>query len=163
MFGIGLGGFVDGILLHQILQWHHMASATTGHRPTDVDGLEFNTLADGYFHAVTWFVVLGASIVTVALWRQGRIAPGWTFHTGWLLAGWGLFNRAEGVVDHHLLRVHHVRDDLGGPLSWDLAFLAISLVLLLAGLWLQGRDGLSAVRRGEPGQRPGPPGAKRRR
>jgi len=24
--GLGLGGFVDGILLHQILQWHHMLS-----------------------------------------------------------------------------------------------------------------------------------------
>ncbi|QXE24247.1 hypothetical protein B6N60_02951 [Richelia sinica FACHB-800] len=24
--GLGLGGFVDGILLHQILQWHHMIS-----------------------------------------------------------------------------------------------------------------------------------------
>ncbi len=24
LLGIGLGGFVDGIVLHQILQWHHM-------------------------------------------------------------------------------------------------------------------------------------------
>jgi uncharacterized membrane protein len=23
-FGLGLGGFFDGIVLHQILQWHHM-------------------------------------------------------------------------------------------------------------------------------------------
>jgi uncharacterized membrane protein len=26
LFGIGLGGFLDGIVLHQILQWHHMLS-----------------------------------------------------------------------------------------------------------------------------------------
>src|SRR5688500_5971320 len=25
-YGVGVGGFVDGILLHQILQWHHMVS-----------------------------------------------------------------------------------------------------------------------------------------
>jgi Predicted membrane protein (DUF2243) len=24
LLGVGLGGFVDGIVLHQILQWHHM-------------------------------------------------------------------------------------------------------------------------------------------
>jgi len=26
--GAGLGGFVDGIVLHQILQWHHMLTST---------------------------------------------------------------------------------------------------------------------------------------
>ena len=31
LYGLGLGGFVDGIVLHQILQWHHMVS--------DVDGI----------------------------------------------------------------------------------------------------------------------------
>jgi uncharacterized membrane protein len=24
--GIGFGGFIEGIVLHQILQWHHMLS-----------------------------------------------------------------------------------------------------------------------------------------
>ena len=86
MFGIGLGGFVDGIVLHQILQWHHMV---TGERTaTTVAGLEVNTMADGFFHVATWLVVLGASIVTVASWRQGRLAPSWTFHVGGLLIGW---------------------------------------------------------------------------
>ena len=23
LLGVGLGGFVDGMMLHQILQWHH--------------------------------------------------------------------------------------------------------------------------------------------
>lgn len=86
MFGIGLGGFVDGIVLHQILQWHHMVSAERS--PATVAGLEVNTLADGFFHAATWLIVVGASIVTIALWRQGRLAPSWTFHVGGLLAGW---------------------------------------------------------------------------
>jgi uncharacterized membrane protein len=139
MFGIGLGGFVDGIVLHQILQWHHMVSATESHPPSTVRGLEFNTMADGYFHALTWCVVVGASIVTVALWRQGRLAPSWSFHLGGVVAGWGLFNLVEGLVDHQLLGVHHVRDDLGGPLSWDLGFLAISVLLVALGGWLQHR------------------------
>lgn len=140
MFGIGLGGFVDGILLHQILQWHHLVSDVDGYPTTTVAGLEVNTMADGFFHVGTFFVVLGASIVTIALWRQRRLAPSWTFHLGGLLAGWGLFNLVEGLVDHQLLGLHHVRDDLGGPVSWDLAFICFAL-LLIAGGWILMRRG----------------------
>src|SRR3954452_24618068 len=85
LLGLGLGGFVDGIVLHQVLQWHHMLSDVDGHPVTTVAGLEVNTMADGFFHIGTWFVVLGASIVTVALWRQGRLAPSWTYHLGGVL------------------------------------------------------------------------------
>ncbi|MEI5675622.1 MULTISPECIES: DUF2243 domain-containing protein [unclassified Nocardioides] len=132
MYGVGLGGFVDGIVLHQLLQWHHLLS-DTGRDPRTLAGLEVNTMADGFFHVVTWFVVVGASVVTVAQWRQGRLAPSWRFHLGGVLLGWGLFNLAEGLVDHHLLGVHHVRDDLGGPLAWDLAFLAVGASLVVLG------------------------------
>ena len=142
LFGIGLGGFVDGILLHQILQWHHMVSDVAGKPTTTVAGLEVNTMADGFFHVGTFFVVLGASIVTIALWRQGRLAPSWSFHLGGLLTGWGLFNLVEGLVDHQLLGVHHVRDDLGGPLSWDLGFLALAVLLIALG-WALMRRGRS--------------------
>ena len=47
VMGVGLGGFVDGILLHQVLQWHHMLTDTGDHPMTTVAGLESNTLADG--------------------------------------------------------------------------------------------------------------------
>jgi uncharacterized membrane protein len=136
MYGVGLGGFVDGIVLHQVLQWHHMLTGTGDHPMTTVAGLEVNTLADGFFHIASWLFVVGASIVTLAQWRQGRLAPSWRFHAGGVLIGWGLFNLVEGVVDHQILGIHHVRDDLGGPLGWDLAFLALGAVQLAAGLWL---------------------------
>jgi uncharacterized membrane protein len=139
LFGIGLGGFVDGILLHQVLQWHHMVSADGDHPVTTVAGLEANTLADGFFHVVTWLVVLAASVVTVHLWRRGDLAPRWSGHLGALLAGWGLFNLVEGLVVHQLLGLHHVRDDLGGPLAWDLGFLGLGLVLVAVGTWLAQR------------------------
>ncbi len=32
ILGVGLGGFVDGIVLHQVLQWHHMLSSTGSDR-----------------------------------------------------------------------------------------------------------------------------------
>jgi uncharacterized membrane protein len=53
-----------------------------------------------------------------------------------MLAGWGAFNVVEGVIDHLLLGIHHVRDDLGGPIGWDLAFVAFGTVLVIAGLSL---------------------------
>ncbi|WP_193604497.1 DUF2243 domain-containing protein [Nocardioides dongkuii] len=139
MYGLGLGGFIDGIVLHQVLQWHHMISDVES--PRTLAGLEVNTMADGFFHLATWFLVVGASIVTIAQWRQGRLAPSWSFHLGLVIAGWGIFNLVEGLVDHQLLGVHHVRDDLGGPLSWDLAFLASGVVLIVVG-WLVHRRGL---------------------
>jgi len=136
LLGVGLGGFIDGIALHQVLQWHHMLTSTGDHPMTSVAGLEANTLADGLFHVATWACVAVGSALLLVAWRDGRLAPPWRVHVGLLLAGWGLFNLLEGVIDHHLLGIHHVRDDLNGPLGWDLAFLAIGAGMTLAGWWL---------------------------
>jgi uncharacterized membrane protein len=136
LLGIGLGGFVDGILLHQVLQWHHLLTSTGDHPMTTVAGLEANTLADGLFHVATWICVAAGSALLVRLWRQGRLAPPWRRHAGLMLAGWGGFNVVEGLIDHQLLGIHHVRDDLGAPIGWDLAFLAFGAGLVIAGWWL---------------------------
>src|SRR3954470_24915953 len=85
LLGIGLGGFVDGILLHQILQWHHMLTDTVGHPATTVAGLEANTPADGFFHLATWLFVAAASWLTFRAWQEGRLAPPWRVHVGMLL------------------------------------------------------------------------------
>jgi uncharacterized membrane protein len=133
LLGLGLGGFIDGIVMHQILQWHHLLTGTGGQPATTVDGLEGNTLADGFFHLVTWVIVLAATIVTVKAWQDGRLAPPWRLHAGMLLVGWGAFNLVEGLVDHQLLEIHHVRDDLGAPVGWDLGFLAFGALLVIGG------------------------------
>ncbi|MCT2279367.1 DUF2243 domain-containing protein [Micromonospora chalcea] len=146
ILGVGLGGFVDGIVLHQVLQWHHMLSSTGSDRigvreyPVDtVPGLQMNTLWDGLFHVVTWVAVLTGlallySRVTHSRGRLWRSPMLW----GWALIGWGLFNLVEGVVDHQLLGIHHVR---GGPnqLWWDLGFLALGVVLIAVGWTIQRR------------------------
>jgi uncharacterized membrane protein len=52
----------------------------------------------------------------------------------------GLFNLVEGLINHQFLGIHHVRDDLGEPLSWDLGFLAFGVALAIAG-WALHRAG----------------------
>jgi uncharacterized membrane protein len=134
LIGVGLGGFLDGIVLHQILQWHHMRTGGNGGEPmSTVAGLEANTLADGLFHLATWVFVAVATYLTWQAWKRGDLAPPWRAHFGLVLAGWGAFNVVEGLVDHQILGIHHVRDDLGAPLGWDLGFLAFGALLVVAG------------------------------
>jgi uncharacterized membrane protein len=144
LYGVGMGGFVDGIVLHQILQWHHMVSHVEEYPVATVAGLEVNTLADGFFHVVTWVLVMAASVAALTAWRKGRLAPSWSFHFGLVLTGWGIFNLVEGLIDHQILGVHHVRDDLGAPLSWDIAFLAFGTLLIVVG-WMLYRKGRSRM------------------
>jgi len=132
VLGIGFGGFVDGIVLHQILQWHHMISDTE-EDPSTLGGLEANTLADGLFHTACWLFLMAGTVMAVRAWQRGELAPPWRTHIGALLAGWGIFNLFDGVVDHHLLGIHHVRDDLGGPLSWDIGYLVFAVALIVGG------------------------------
>ncbi|MDQ4138786.1 MAG: DUF2243 domain-containing protein [Actinomycetota bacterium] len=142
LYGLGLGGFLDGIVMHQILQWHHILSHVE--EPTDLGALQLNTIADGFFHVATWAFVLAASIVTLMSWRQGRLAPSWSFHFGLVIAGWGIFNVVEGLLNHQLLQLHHVRDDLGGPLAWDIGFLIFGALLAVGG-WLLHRSGVRRI------------------
>jgi uncharacterized membrane protein len=138
LIGAGLlAGFVDGILLHEILQWHHMVTSV---RPaTNLSNLEANTLADGLFHLGTWtLTVIGG----VLLWRAGgRDDVPWSpkIFGGSLLFGAGLFNFIEGIVDHQILGIHHVKP---GPnqLAWDIGFLIFGAGLALVG-WILLRSG----------------------
>jgi uncharacterized membrane protein len=111
LFGLGLGGFFDGIVLHQVLQWHHMLTSA-GYPADSVSKLEINTLADGLFHAsICLFVLLGL----VVLWRTARrTSVRWSgkLLAGTLLMGFNTFNQVEGVVDHQILGVHHVSETL---------------------------------------------------
>lgn len=149
VLGVGLGGFVDGILLHQLLQWHHLLTSTDTdnigvqyYDPKTVSGLEMNTVWDGIFHTVCWLaVLLGLAILYSRVTSNRRRV--WTSRVlwGWILVGWGLFNLVEGVLDHHILGIHHVHD---GPyrLWWDIGFLVLGAVLVVAGYALQ-RSGRS--------------------
>ena len=98
LLGIGLGGFVDGIALHQILQWHNMLSNWLP--PTTMDAMQRNMVWDGLFHALVWLVtLLGVFLLWSAAYHQETM-PSLGAFIGQLLFGWGLFNLVEGIVDH---------------------------------------------------------------
>jgi len=130
-FGIGLGGFFDGITLHSILQWHHMISNVVP--PTNMENMRLNMLADGLFDAFCWLVVMAALIL---LYREAkRSLPPPRIYLGWIIFGAGVFNFVEGIVDHEILQVHHVRQ-VPFWLAWDLGFLAIGGVMFIVIGWV---------------------------
>jgi len=132
LLGTGLGGFVDGIVLHQILQWHNMLSST--HPPVDLLAMKYNMVWDGLFHALTWICTLVGIVRLFACGRRSDVV--WSGRTllGGALAGWGLFNFVEGLIDHQVLGIHHVHPG-EGELVWDLAFLASGVVFVALGAW----------------------------
>ena len=133
ILGLGIGGFFDGIMLHQVLQWHHML--TNVEPLTSMASFELNTLWDGLFHVFAYVCTL---IGIALVWSATRL-PSFRWSTkllaGGLLVGWGAFNVVEGIVDHHILQIHHVR---AGPnqLWWDLGFLTWGAIMLVGGLLL---------------------------
>lgn len=157
LFGIGLGGFFDGIVLHQILQWHHMLSDEGSYPVNTVAGLETNTLWDGLFHMVTYVAVaLGLWL----MWKAGQLPHSpWSTRLliGLLLMGWGTFNLIEGTINHQILGIHHVNETVSRDnwKWWDIAFLVWGAIMLVGGWWLA-REGeweqdaaLEALRRNE--------------
>ena len=130
--GFGLGAFVDGIVLHQLLQWHHLLVELEP--ADDRAGLAYNVFWDGVFHAAAWLVVLGG-VLWLARARDDVRAAGRRGVVGLLLVGWGLFNVVDQVVFHLLLEAHHIRDGENAAL-YDWGYTALGVLLALVGAQL---------------------------
>lgn len=138
VIGFGLGGFVDGIVLHQIMQWHNMGSSVV--RPDTMAGMKQNMVWDGWFHAATWIITFAGIWMLWSHARRGRVLPSGRAFLGQMILGWGLFNLIEGVTDHHLLGIHHVRDLPVHVPSYDWLFLGIAGVLFMVAGWAMSRE-----------------------
>lgn len=136
LLGFALGGFFDGILLHQILQWHHLLSAIQDGR---FGRIRAQILADGLFHALMYAIALCG---LWSLWRSrqdaARLSGTALLADG--LIGFGTWHILDAVLSHWILGIHHIRMDAGNPLPWDLLWFAVFGVgVLLAGLVLRRR------------------------
>ena len=59
-----------------------------------------------------------------------------------MLIGFGAFNVVEGVIDHHLLGLHHVNETVPRDqwVYWDVGFLIWGAAMIVGG-WLLYRSG----------------------
>jgi uncharacterized membrane protein len=141
LIGIGMGGFVDGIVLHQIAQWHHMLSNVIP--PHTTENMQVNMTWDGLFHALTWIITLvGVLQLRSAAYARAAI-PSLQAFTGQLILGWGVFNLIEGIIDHQILGIHNVRE-VPNYTVYNLTFLAVGGVLFILLGWLLMRAGSRA-------------------
>lgn len=69
VLGIGAGGFIDGIVFHQILQWHEMLSDKIP--PVTLETKSVNMFWDGIFHMFTLIVfIIGITLLWKLLYRK---------------------------------------------------------------------------------------------
>jgi uncharacterized membrane protein len=144
-----MGGFFDGILLHQVLQWHHLLAGLEGSRFQDI---RVQILADGLFHVVMYVI---AAVGLWLLWRARAEFPQ-PKADRWLTAnamiGFGAWHVVDGIVSHWVLQIHRVKMDSEIPLFWDVAwFTVFGVLFVMAGL-LTRRDG--SRRGGNDGKAP---------
>lgn len=117
MMGLAVGGFFDGILLHQILRWHHLLSLVPG-----AGDLQAQVLWDGLFHLLMYLL---AALALWGLWRSRAEAADGRRSLGLLLVGFGVWHVLDAVLSHWLLGIHRIRLDSPYPLAWDLGWLAV--------------------------------------
>ena len=139
--GFGFSGLVDVLVLHHVLQWHHLLS---GIYPMDtLAGLRTNLLADGLFSLA---MLLVASVGAGLLWKVERrttvplaVRP----VVGAGLVGLGLFDLFDVVVDHVLLGLHQPLSQGG---QYNPHWAAVSLLFIVAGYLLYQRSDASEAR-----------------
>jgi uncharacterized membrane protein len=142
VLGFALGGFFDGILLHQILQWHHLLSLVPG-----AGSLRMQVVWDGYFHALMYAI---AALALWGLWRTREVAQGRSGAglIGAALIGFGMWHAVDAVASHWILGIHRTRIDSTQPLAWDLLWLALFGIAPAVVGWLMLRR--SDGRKGRP-------------
>ena len=151
VLGIGLSGFFDGILLHQILQWHHLLSLVPGEPFRDI-GTQI--LADGLFHVLMYLVTAAGLWL---LWRRRAVLAlptgGARAVVGGVLLGFGLWNLIDVGFFHWVLGIHRVRVNVPDPMLYDLGWIAvlgiapfaIGVLLLRGGSSTSGKHGAAAA------------------
>ncbi|WP_409300049.1 DUF2243 domain-containing protein [Peribacillus sp. SCS-155] len=121
LFGLGLVGFIDEAVFHQLLHWHHFYDKST----TDI-GL----VSDGIFHAFSWFSTIGSAFLIADLHR--RLAFWKKRWAGGVLLGGGLFQLYDGIIQHKLMRLHQIRYQVD-ILPYDITWNIIALIMIIIG------------------------------
>jgi uncharacterized membrane protein len=130
VLGIGIGSFFDGIFFHQLLQIHNMVSNVLF--PDTLVKAEINMFWDGCFHAFAWTMTLLGIILLWNVIKNNNVPKLTNVLIGSIFIGFGTFNLIEGIIDHHILKLHHVVERSIYPYQfyYDLAFLFSGIILI---------------------------------
>ncbi|SDJ57662.1 DUF2243 domain-containing protein [Streptomyces indicus] len=124
--GVGLAAFVDEVVFHQLLHWHHFYDKASS---------EAGLVSDGIFHAFGWAAMVAGVFLFADLRRRGSLVkPAWW--SGFCL-GLGGFQLYDGTFQHKALELHQIRYDVDlTPYDWTwnsvaVLFLLVGVVLLV--------------------------------
>ncbi len=95
--------------------------------------LQINMFWDGLFHVLTWIMTAAGLALLWDAVRNRNVPLSTGFLVGAMILGWGLFNLVEGIIDHHILHIHHVTET-ANHIIWDVAFLASGVLMIIVGL-----------------------------
>lgn len=122
LFGIGVIAFIDEVVFHQLLHWHHFYDRST---------TSIGLVSDGLFHAFSFFATIGSSFMLADL-RRRDVFSLWRW-IGGILLGAGAFQLYDGIIQHKLMRLHQIRYNVDiAPYDW--AWNLSALALLIAGI-----------------------------
>lgn len=124
LMGVGVAGFIDETVFHQLLHWHHFY---------DRGSADAGLVSDGFFHAGSWIAMVAGIFVFADLQRRRATVPRRVWAGAWL--GWGGFQVYDGLIQHKVLGLHQIRYHVD-LLPYDLVWNVSGGVGLLLGIYL---------------------------
>jgi uncharacterized membrane protein len=135
LIGIGVAGFLDETVFHQLLHWHHFYDRSTP---------DVGLVSDGLFHAVSWIAIVVGLFLFADLQRRRATVPKRVWAGG--LLGWGGFQVYDGLIQHKVLGLHQIRYGVE-LLPYDLAWnLTGAFGIVIGAVLLFGRAGTVSAR-----------------
>jgi uncharacterized membrane protein len=129
--GIGVAGFLDETVFHQLLHWHHF---------WDGGSQSAGLVSDGAFHAASWLCMVAGLFWFADLRRRdGWQSRAWV---GGILIGAGGFQLYDGLVQHKLLGLHQIRYQVT-LWPYDLVWNTLAAIMIIVGavlLWRSRRS-----------------------
>ncbi len=124
ILGLGFMGAIDGILFHQLLKWHHVI---------DHHNHRIELFLDGVFNLFVTLLLVFACFKIFKDASNDRLSFNWRIFVGSMTMGAGAFNLLEGLIDHQLLGLHHVKPASPNWLLYDIGYLISGVILIIIG------------------------------
>ncbi|MGW7977010.1 DUF2243 domain-containing protein [Staphylococcus xylosus] len=121
LFGLGVAAFIDEVVFHQLLAWHHFY---------DKSSMAMGLVSDGLFHAFSWFATVASLFLLADIKRRNSFwVKRWV---SGILLGLGFFQLYDGLIQHKIFRIHQIRYEVN-VLPYDIVWNTIAVIVLIVG------------------------------